>query len=60
MFRPHKSFFERESNVFRELFASAKQDDPRSGSDACPFTLTNVTPEEFAQFLWVWYDRWVG
>ncbi|KAH0829111.1 hypothetical protein J3R83DRAFT_2577 [Lanmaoa asiatica] len=56
LFRIHKSFFERESEFFRNLFADAAQDDPQSGTDARPFTL-DVQPDEFAQFLWVWYDR---
>jgi hypothetical protein len=52
----HQSFFERESAVFRELFASAAEDDVQSGTDARPFTL-DVTAGEFEQLLWVWYDR---
>lgn len=57
MFRVHKSFFERESETFRDLFEEAANDDPPAGTDACPFTLKDVTPGEFAQFLWVWYDK---
>lgn len=56
LFRVHKSFFERESEVFRNLFAQAAKDDPEAGTDASPFTL-DVKPEEFEKFLWVWYDR---
>jgi len=57
LFRVHRSFFERESEVFRELFASAAEDDPLVGSDARPFRLQDVTVGEFEQLLWVWYDR---
>ena len=56
LFRVHRSFFERESEFFRVLFASAVEDDPQSGTDARPFTL-DVTAGEFEQLLWVWYDR---
>jgi len=56
LFRIHRSFLERESEVFRELFAHAAEDDPQSGTDARPFTL-DVSPDEFSQLLWVWYDR---
>ncbi|KAF8549175.1 hypothetical protein OG21DRAFT_1470332 [Imleria badia] len=56
LFRVHKSFFERESEVFRNLFETAAVDDPQSGTDARPFTL-DVKPDEFEQLLWVWYDR---
>ena len=56
-FRVHRSFFERESEFFRDLFASAAEDDPLSGSDAQPFRLQDVTVSEFEQLLWVWYDR---
>ncbi|KAF8141142.1 hypothetical protein EV363DRAFT_1247609 [Boletus edulis] len=56
LFRVHRSFFERESDVFRDLFASAAEEDPQSGSDARPFTL-DVHPDDFARFCWVWYDR---
>jgi hypothetical protein len=59
LFRVHKSFFERESEVFRNLFETAAVDDPQSGTDARPFTL-DVKPDEFEQLLWVWYDRCVA
>ncbi|KIJ65992.1 hypothetical protein HYDPIDRAFT_87309 [Hydnomerulius pinastri MD-312] len=54
LFRVHKSFLERESEVFRDLFASS-EDDRECGSDAKPFTL-DVTSEDFARLLWVWYN----
>ncbi|KAI9568848.1 hypothetical protein HD554DRAFT_2096226 [Boletus coccyginus] len=56
LFRVHRSFMQRESEVFRDLFASTAEDDPPSGTDSRPFTLSDVTADEFAQFLWVWYD----
>ncbi|KAG8221237.1 hypothetical protein J3R82DRAFT_1399 [Butyriboletus roseoflavus] len=56
LFRVHKSFFERESEVFRNLFASAAKDDPEAGTDESPFAL-DVSPDEFEKLLWVWYDR---
>ena len=56
MFRVHKAFFQYESEVFRDFFESTANDVPTLGTDTCPFTL-DVTAEDFAQFLWVWYDR---
>ena len=56
LFRVHRSFFERESDFFRDIFASAAEEGPQSGTDAQPIPL-DVQPDEFAQLLWVWYDR---
>ena len=56
LFRVHRHFFERESESFREIFASTAEEDPQSGTDPRPFTL-DVQPDEFVQLLWVWYDR---
>ncbi|KAG2153213.1 hypothetical protein DEU56DRAFT_473136 [Suillus clintonianus] len=49
LFKVHRHFFERESISFREIF---------SGGDGNtkPYTL-DVQPEEFAHFLWVFYDE---
>ncbi|KIJ66000.1 hypothetical protein HYDPIDRAFT_27204 [Hydnomerulius pinastri MD-312] len=57
LFRVHKSFFERESEFFKNLFSSPPPEGEEfdEGSDAKPYTL-DVKSSEFAQFLWVWYN----
>ncbi|KAF9228507.1 hypothetical protein BS17DRAFT_877718 [Gyrodon lividus] len=55
LFRVHKSFFERESEFFRTLFAPSSKDSDE-GSDVKPYTL-DVQSIDFAQFLWVWYNQ---
>ncbi|KAF9228491.1 hypothetical protein BS17DRAFT_805941 [Gyrodon lividus] len=55
-FRVHKSFFERESAFFRTLFTASEGEELGDGSDAKPYKLDGVKSEEFAQFLWVWYN----
>ncbi|KAG1746384.1 hypothetical protein EDB19DRAFT_1905840 [Suillus lakei] len=49
LFKVHSHFFERESSSFRELFAEGD-------GNAKPYTL-DVRPEDFAHFLWVFYDE---
>jgi hypothetical protein len=52
LFCVHRSFLERESEVFIEEFAKSPQDGPSEG----PFRLERITSAEFATFLWVWYS----
>lgn len=60
-FRVHRYFFERESNYFqRELLAPAAPGGQRSGiSETSSIVLSDVGPEEFARFLWVFYNPYV-
>ncbi|CCM02988.1 uncharacterized protein FIBRA_05103 [Fibroporia radiculosa] len=58
LFRVHRYFFERESAWFREKFSAAAPpgQGPKGASDASPFTLDDVQAEDFARFLWVFYN----
>jgi hypothetical protein len=49
LFKVHRYFFERESSSFRELFSD-------SDGSTKPYIL-DVKPEDFAHFLWVFYDE---
>ncbi|KAG2347416.1 hypothetical protein BDR05DRAFT_996543 [Suillus weaverae] len=49
LFKVHRYFFERESSSFRDIFSD-------SDGNTKPYTL-DVKPEEFAHFLWVFYDE---
>jgi hypothetical protein len=57
-FRVHRYFFERESPRFKGLLsAPASPGAQRQGtSDSNAIVLDNVSPEEFAKFLWVFYN----
>ncbi|KAG2096702.1 uncharacterized protein F5147DRAFT_716086 [Suillus discolor] len=52
-FRVHRSFFERESEVFIRELAQVPQD---GISDDSAFQVEDVTSDDFATFLWVWYS----
>ncbi|KAI0785801.1 hypothetical protein C8Q75DRAFT_774594 [Abortiporus biennis] len=58
LFRVHRYFFERESAWFREkLGVPAAAGQPAKGSsDANPFPLDDVNADDFARFLWVFYN----
>ncbi|KAG1878814.1 hypothetical protein F4604DRAFT_1954415 [Suillus subluteus] len=49
LFKVHRYFFEREPSSFREIFFD-------SVANTKPYTL-DVKPEDFAHFLWVFYDE---
>ncbi|KAI6113526.1 hypothetical protein EV401DRAFT_2074391 [Pisolithus croceorrhizus] len=52
LFRVHRHFFERESEFFSHYFITSGEAD---GTDNKPFVL-DVKSEDFAKFLWVWYN----
>ncbi|KAG1723130.1 uncharacterized protein EDB91DRAFT_1173549 [Suillus paluster] len=49
LFKVHSHFFQRESNSFRDIFSEG-------GGDTKPYTL-DVKSDDFAHFLWVFYDE---
>ncbi|KIK44514.1 hypothetical protein CY34DRAFT_802607 [Suillus luteus UH-Slu-Lm8-n1] len=49
LFKVHRYFFERESTSFRTIFSD-------SSDNTKPYTL-DVKPDDFAHFLWVFYDE---
>ncbi|KAG1810552.1 uncharacterized protein BJ212DRAFT_1278788 [Suillus subaureus] len=53
LFRVHRFFFERESQVFIRKLAQAPQD---GTSDDSAFRVEDVTSDDFATLLWVWYS----
>lgn len=53
LFRVHRYFFERESQLFAEDFAKAPQ---KGASDSSAYRLYDVTIADFSKFLWVWYS----
>ncbi|KZT03920.1 uncharacterized protein LAESUDRAFT_715849 [Laetiporus sulphureus 93-53] len=58
LFRVHRYFFERESAWFREKLAASSPPGQhvRGSSEAHPFLLEDVAQEDFARFLWVFYN----
>ncbi|OBZ69485.1 hypothetical protein A0H81_10107 [Grifola frondosa] len=58
VFRVHKYFFERESGWFREKFSlpASPGQAPRGSSEANPFPLDDLAADDFARFLWVFYN----
>jgi len=57
LFRVHSYFFTRESKTFHSKVYPAGPGLTRQGtSDGDPIRLTNVTPEEFETFLFVFYN----
>ncbi|KAH9915391.1 uncharacterized protein B0H18DRAFT_96695 [Fomitopsis serialis] len=58
LFRVHRYFFERESAFFREKFAVAAPpgQQPKGSTDAHAFPLEDVLANDFARFLWVFYN----
>lgn len=55
LYRIHSHFFERESLFFRQKFQSAEGEE-RGSSDNNAYTLDDVKSEDFARFLWVFYN----
>lgn len=55
LYRIHSYFFERESLFFRQKFQSAEGEE-RGSSDNNAYTLEDVKSEDFARFLWVFYN----
>jgi len=53
-FRLHRHFFERESAYFREKLGPATEGE--DGSSSSPYIIHDVKIDEFAQFVWVWYN----
>ena len=60
-FKVHKYFFERESAYFApKLTTPASPGTPLQGSgDGIAIVLDDVTADEFARFLWVFYNPYV-
>ncbi|PCH35703.1 hypothetical protein WOLCODRAFT_80255, partial [Wolfiporia cocos MD-104 SS10] len=58
LFRVHRYFFERESAWFRERFAVAAGpgQNAKGSSDANAFPLEDILANDFARFLWVFYN----
>jgi hypothetical protein len=57
IFRLHRFFFERESDYFRDRLGPSNEGEPgEDGSPNSPYRICDVTSEEFAQFVWVWYN----
>lgn len=58
LYRIHSYFFDRESLFFRQkLLAGPSEDgDDRGSSDNNAYTLDDVKSEDFARFLWVFYN----
>ncbi|KAI5988172.1 hypothetical protein EDD15DRAFT_2389351 [Pisolithus albus] len=58
LYRIHSYFFERESLFFRQkLLAGPSEDgEDRPSSDSNHYTLDDVKSEDFARFLWVFYN----
>lgn len=58
LFRVHSYFFVRESKHWEEVLVYP-EGEPRKGQDVKnPFVLEEE-PEDFAQFLWVFYNKYV-
>ncbi|EEB91940.1 hypothetical protein MPER_09624 [Moniliophthora perniciosa FA553] len=57
-FRVHRYFFERESNYFKaQLATPASPGAPRQGtSESSAIVLDNIKADDFAKFLWVFYN----
>ncbi|KAL1678991.1 hypothetical protein EV122DRAFT_264090 [Schizophyllum commune] len=58
MFRVHKYFFDRESNMFRREFVLPVSPgaQPKGSSESTALVLEDITLEEFEKFLWVFYN----
>ncbi len=58
-FRVHSYFLKRDSAKFREqLDAAPEPGKKRKGSEeSCAIQISDTTPDEFAKFLWVFYNR---
>ena len=55
-FRVHRHFFVRESEKFRKLFQKTARVINYVGPTMHPLELDDVSSEEFARFLWVFYN----
>ncbi|PBK86875.1 hypothetical protein ARMGADRAFT_1085994 [Armillaria gallica] len=58
MFRVHRYFFERESSKFRQMFScpTPPGKEPEGSSPSSAFKLSDITSEDFAHFVWVFYN----
>ncbi|KAI0944070.1 hypothetical protein AcV7_001990 [Taiwanofungus camphoratus] len=58
LFRVHRYFFERESAWFREKLAvpAPAGQSPKGLTDTNAYPLEDVTADDFARFLWVFYN----
>ncbi|KAH7883266.1 hypothetical protein F5I97DRAFT_219120 [Phlebopus sp. FC_14] len=57
LYRIHSYFFERESLFFRQkLPSTGENEEQRGSSDNNAYTLEDVKSEDFARFLWVFYN----
>lgn len=61
LFKIHKFFFERDSSHFRGLTNPASPGrTPIGTSDSEAYKLDNVNADEFARFLWIFYNPYVA
>ncbi|KAG2142303.1 uncharacterized protein EDB93DRAFT_613114 [Suillus bovinus] len=51
LFNVHRYFLEREPTSFRDIFSDSDNNDTK------PYHTLDVKPEDFAHFLWVFYDE---
>ncbi|KAK0486261.1 hypothetical protein IW261DRAFT_1549125 [Armillaria novae-zelandiae] len=58
MFRVHRFFFERESSKFRQMFSAPTSPgkEAEGSSPSTAFKLVDITAEDFAQFVWIFYN----
>ncbi|KAK0226376.1 hypothetical protein IW262DRAFT_1361614 [Armillaria fumosa] len=58
LFRVHRYFFERESSKFRQAFSgpTLPGKEPEGSSPSSAFKLNDITVEDFAHFVWVFYN----
>lgn len=58
MFRVHSYFFQRESQYFREIMGEQPSVGQvrRGEADHTAIMIKDVTVEQFAKFLWVFYN----
>ncbi|PBK74052.1 ARM repeat-containing protein [Armillaria solidipes] len=58
MFRVHRYFFERESSKFQQMFGGPTYPgmEPEGSSPDTAFRLSDITAEDFAHFLWIFYN----
>ncbi|KAJ7756184.1 hypothetical protein B0H16DRAFT_1662580 [Mycena metata] len=55
-FRVHRYFFDQDSAVFRDLLASPSGQPRKGSSHLTAIKLKGVTSNQFARFLWVFYN----
>ncbi|KAK0494868.1 hypothetical protein EDD18DRAFT_1172775 [Armillaria luteobubalina] len=58
MFCVHRYFFERESTKFQQMFGgpTSPGKKPEGSSPDTAFRLNDITAEDFAHFLWIFYN----